>query len=66
MNIDGNLVALQQYEQEIEESEKRYEYFLEEVESTLGDDIDYIIKQFDSIAKDNDIDESLIEYLQNR
>jgi len=62
--LDGNLMALKKYEREIEE--KRYGYFIEQVENILGDSIDNLIAEFDDIARDNEIEISLIDYLKDR
>jgi len=64
--LDGNLMALEKYEREIEEKEKRYDYFIAQVENILGDSIDNLIAEFNAIAKDNEIEMSLIDYLKDR
>jgi len=64
--LDGNLMALEKYEREIEEKEKRYDYFIAQVESILGNSIDNLIAEFNAIAKDNEIEMSLIDYLKDR
>ena len=59
------IVWEQNYEtREIEE--KRYGYFIEQVENILGDSIDNLIAEFDDIARDNEIEISLIDYLKDR
>jgi len=64
--LDGNLEALRVEENRIQKQEEQYEIFLGTVESSIGDELDDLIAQFNSIAENFNIEETFLEYVNNR
>jgi len=64
--LDGNIMALMVEEQRIQKQEENYERFLEIVESSIGEELDELTAQFNSIAEDFNIEETFLEYVNNR
>ena len=58
-NIDGNLMALELHEKQIEEAEKRYEEMMEEVNDTLGVDLSDLWDKTTAIIQKHNIEISV-------
>jgi len=63
---DGNLHALDKYMEEIEKAEINLEYYLSDMDSTLGNLVDDIIYLHRIICEKYDVDEDLIKYIKER
>ena len=63
---DGNLHALDKHMEEIEKAEINLEYYLSDMDSTLGNLVDDIIYLHRIICEKYDVDEDLIEYIKER
>ena len=63
---DGNLHALDKYMEEIEKAEINLEYYLSDMDSTLGNLVDDIIYLHRIICEKYGVDEDLIKYIKER
>jgi len=63
---DGNLYALDKHMEEIEKAEINLEYYLSDMDSTLGNLVDDIIYLHRIICEKYGVDEDLIKYIKER